>query len=255
MSGVTTAGPVVWGAASLPKIGNRADENEDAIAAAPAGLRFAVADGATEGWHSKAWADRLARAFVVRPPAPSDFAGWLTEARTGWDPPARSGPASWYAEEKEIQGAYATLLGVRLIPRAAGGWAWKAVAVGDSCLFVVRGERHTHAFPIDNPEVFGSSPLLVASTPAGSGEPDWMAGQTLPGDLLVLATDAVAAWLLQTAADATPAWPRVRTALNEPDAPARAAGLRELLGDAQAAKNDDASMVAVLVPEPAEPPR
>ena len=48
-----------WISATVPKSGNRPEENEDATAAAPDALRFAVSDGATEGWESGPWATRL----------------------------------------------------------------------------------------------------------------------------------------------------------------------------------------------------
>ena len=82
--------PVEWVWASVPKAGNLPEENEDAVATDAARLRFAVADGATEGWQSGAWAAHLAAAFVRRPSGPADFPDWLAAARRDWVPPAPS---------------------------------------------------------------------------------------------------------------------------------------------------------------------
>src|SRR5205085_1984676 len=106
-------------AVSVPKAGHRPDENEDAHAAA--GGRFAVADGASEGWASGPWARALAAAYAAAAPDPDTFPGWLAAARATFEPPPTA--SSWYAEAKRAQGAFATLLGVTvesgpLAPRA-----------------------------------------------------------------------------------------------------------------------------------------
>jgi hypothetical protein len=245
---VSAAAPVAWAAATRPKVGHRASENEDAIAAAPAALRFAVADGATEGWHSREWADHLAKAYVRRPPEPVRFPEWLADVRRGWTPPLADGAGQWYAEAKEAEGAFAALAGVQLAPRAAGGnWAWKAVAVGDSCLFVVRGDRLLHAFPVESADGFGSRPALVASSPAAAaGDPLWLAGQAEPGDLFALATDRVAEWLLAQAG----VWSRVAGCLRPADPADRREVVTELLDLAQAGRNDDASLLVFAAPAP-----
>src|SRR5439155_23916286 len=123
-------------------------------------------DGATEGWQSGAWAAHLAAAFVRRPPGPADFPDWLAAARRGWSPPAPDGPTPWYAEAKQREGSFATLVGVEFRRGGPSGWSWKAVAVGDSCLLHVRGSGLDAAFPIDSPDGFTSRPPLVGSSAA-----------------------------------------------------------------------------------------
>src|SRR5262249_13550165 len=161
--------------------------NEDAVATSPDGLRFAVSDGASEGWESGLWAGRLATAFVRRPPTPADFPGWLAEARRDWAPATAeaAGPAPWYATRKHEQGPVAALLGLELRrPRRATGWAWRAVAVGDSCLVHVRGGEVESAFPLATPGAFGNRPPLVPSSADGRcPRPEWLAGRARPGDL------------------------------------------------------------------------
>src|SRR5262245_46646288 len=105
-----------WLFATLPKAGHRPEENEDAIAAAPEKYRFAIADGATEGWESAAWSAHLARAFVRRSPTPADFPEWLGETRRAWRPRTSAGPVAWYAAEKSEQGSFATLVGLEVRP-------------------------------------------------------------------------------------------------------------------------------------------
>jgi hypothetical protein len=235
----------VW--VSVPKPGNRPEENEDAVASDPAGFRFAVADGATEGWQSGAWAVHLATAFVRRPPGPADFPVWLTATRRDWAPPAQPGPAPWYAEAKQREGSFATLLGVELRPGGASGWAWKAVAVGDSCLFHVRGSGVEVAFPIDSAAGFSSRPPLIPSSAAVKcPPPEWLAGRAAPGDLLLIATDAAAAHLLALGGSArAAALDLARSAVASRDT----TGLMGFLQELQRARNDDSSLLALRIPD------
>ena len=238
-----------WVAATVPKRGNRAEENEDATATAPDALRFAASDGATEGWESGPWAARLVAAYVERPPEPATFADWLKATRD-WAPPATTGEVPWYAEEKQAQGSFATLVGVELRrSKRTGGWAWRAIAIGDSCLLHVRGEKLALAVPLSSPREFGNRPALVPSATARAcPEPGWFAGRAQPGDLFLLATDAAAARMLDPAA-LPPALAAVRAALA-----ARApAALADWCRTVQDETNDDVSVLAITLPPAPEP--
>src|SRR4029450_8919962 len=91
-----------WASATLQNAGHRPEENEDAIAAAPARNRFAIADRATGGWEPGLWSAHLANAFIRRSPTPSDFADWLAEVRRAWRPRTVAGAPGWGAGgEKE----------------------------------------------------------------------------------------------------------------------------------------------------------
>jgi hypothetical protein len=231
-----------WVAVTLPKAGNAPSENEDAHATGgPA--RFAVADGASEGWASGPWAARLVAQFVSAPPAPAAFDEWLRAARAGYAAPAPDGPLAWYAEEKQRDGAFATLLGLEL-RATASGWAWKAVAVGDSCLFHLRGGALVAAVPLERAEQFGTRPALVPSAPgARCPEPEWFAGRAEPGDLLLLATDAAAARALAPGgAAAVERAARLALDARSPDA------LRDWCARVRTAINDDVTVLAILLP-------
>jgi len=236
-----------WICATVPKRGNRPEENEDASAAAPDGLRFAVADGATEGWESGPWAVHLVAAYIARPPKPADFADWLTAVQK-WAPPAREGPQAWYVAEKEEQGSFATLAGLELRrSRRPAEWTWRAGAIGDSCLFHVRGTELALAFPLESAGAFGNRPALVPSAAVlKCPDPEWCAGRCRPGDVLLLATDAGAARLFD---------PDTRAAALAAVAAALAAGDPAPLVDwcrtVQDTTNDDVSVVAVRLPTPA----
>ena len=75
------------------------------------------------------------------------------------------------------------------------------MCLGDSCAFVLtgpRGDRNVRrSLPYEDSEQFGSHPALLGSmADRHHDEPTWTTVPTEPGDLLVLASDAVAEWLL-----------------------------------------------------------
>jgi hypothetical protein len=236
--------PRDWISATLAKSGHRPEENEDAIAAAPERFRFAVADGATEGWESARWSAHLVGTFIRRCPTPADFSEWLSSVRSAWQPRTATGPVAWYAAEKQEQGSFATLVGMELRPAPDGTWGWKAVAIGDSCLIHVRDGNIEASFPLSSRSEFGDRPPLVPSSSARAcPPPSWLAGRAQPGDLLLLATDAAAAHLLEpTALDF--ALLAIGEAISAGHSRPIAAWLREV----QVRVNDDTSLVALRIP-------
>jgi len=234
-----------WIAASQPKTGHRQEENEDAIAIDPIKWRFAIADGATEGWESGKWARRLSESYIRVVPLPANFSEWLAATRSEWRPESPPDSVTWYAAEKQREGSFATLLGVELQPFGgeADAWRWKAVAIGDSCLIHVRGQQIAVAFPLTTPAEFGDQPHLVPSAiHFKCPEPEWLAGRAIPGDWLLLATDAVAAQLVNPAA-----FPAAISAIAAALATGDRTGLRGWLKQVQSLVNDDASIIAIRI--------
>jgi hypothetical protein len=242
--------PRDWIGATLPKPGHRPEENEDALAASPERNRFAVADGATEGWESGAWSAHLAGAFIRRAPTPADFPGWLAEAQRTWRPRTVSASPAWYAVEKQEQGSFATLIGLELCPPKSelDTWRWKAVAVGDSCLIQVRAERIESTFPLSREDEFTDRPALVPSSSSlACPAPAWLAGHAEASDLLVLASDAAACRLFQPSAFDS-ALRAIRTALDGADPTPLVDWLRGI----QESANDDATVAAIRMPAAGE---
>lgn len=247
-----------------PKSGNSTAEYEDAYhprevsaAARWDRLRLAVADGATEGSYSRQWAELLARSYCrargsepgcVYEHAVSEWRRWLGEyvaARA-----AAGRPLQWFEEAKLDSGAFSTLLGVSLQAHrheaSRGGW-WSALAVGDSCLFHLRGDRLLRAFPIRRSADFGIMPDLVATRAGGELQFDRAARRTQglwqSGDTLFLATDALSAWFLGSAESGGAPWRALRGLGTESQPPFEEwlAGLR---GDG-AVRNDDVTLTRV----------
>jgi len=204
----------------LPKAGNRPEEYEDAYAMdAEKGL-FAMADGASDSFEARLWSRALVDAFIRQPPSPDELLSWLEDPIRTWKEGIQWEGLAWYAVEKARLGAFATLLGVTLtIPEAkdtegpAPGVCWKALALGDTCLFQIRGEEMVAHFPLERSTEFNTTPPLLSTrldyTRRSIAELRCAEGQCLPGDYLLLITDALAAWSLgQVEVGANP-WQRL----------------------------------------------
>jgi hypothetical protein len=193
----------------LPKAGHTLDEYEDAFwpakridQGAPL-FRCAVADGATEASFSGLWARMLVQAY-----SRGDFSKThmffkrLTPLQQKWRATVSRKPLPWYAEEKIRQGAFSSLMGFTL--RGAQGedqLRWDALAIGDSCLFQIRGDEVIRRFPLTSAEQFDNRPALLASNPAGNSQLAshirFVFGHWHDGDAFYLMTDALACWFLK----------------------------------------------------------
>lgn len=201
----STAGPpnrLTCEAFSLAKIGEPLDRCEDAFAHDLRRGRFAVADGASSSFGARQWARILVDGFVADPPpplSPNDLLTWLSKRSTTWDELDQGAPGDWFNEAASQRGAYATLLGVQVMRGKNGRTLWHATAAGDSCLFHVRGQALVTSFPVEPGGSFGSHPVLLG-TPCSDAVDiaavRWAAGDLRAGDVLLLATDALAEWAM-----------------------------------------------------------
>ncbi len=192
----------------LPKAGNSDEEYEDAfcIEGEPAAhrtfFRCAVADGATEASFSGLWGAMLVGSYCCSPQDGPSLHDDLPRLQADWHEQVGRIPLPWYAEQKALQGAFAAILGLTVMAGAAGeiGGRWETLAVGDSCLFHVRGAEVLGAFPLDHAEAFGNRPVLLPSNDGANGElaeqQACAVGTWEPGDTFYLMTDALAHWFL-----------------------------------------------------------
>ncbi len=245
-----------------PKAGNRPEECEDAYRIVyPFRLgssgkdiaRIALSDGASEAAFARSWAQILADDFVNRPPDLSDLASgsieeWLAPGQRKWNRAIPWDRIPWHGEAKARAGALATLLGLT-ISRTAGSSRsldWQAVAVGDSCLFLVRQDELITSFPLDDAGQFDNTPALLCSNPANSSRGRKAIRQTRgtcqTGDRFILASDALACWFLAQHAVAEKPW----KALLALDAAHWEAWVQAKRRDHRM-RNDDATLIVVTV--------
>ncbi len=196
----------------LAKDPRHADDYQDAYAVDPVRGLAAIADGVSASLFAARWADVLARAAVEDPPDVQDAArldGWLERCRAQWLRPIAADLLPWHQRLKLPDGAFSTLLWIRLSvsdvttaeAAEAGDRAFclEAQAVGDSCLLHVRENRFCRAFPLGSSREFGADPPSLGSVDRHQDQRPLFKSLRLDcrsGDLLILATDAVAAWSL-----------------------------------------------------------
>lgn len=239
----------------LTKLGNAAEEFEDAFAADPAAGRFAVADGATESSFSGRWAEALTRAFVRQPPPwppdPQALKAWLRPLQVEWKASIPWDRLPWYASEKAQAGAFATLLGVEFERDATGdpGGTWRAISVGDSLLFQIRGGELRLSWPVSSASQLGSRPLLLSSLPDRNANAVQacvtIGGEARPGDRFLLMTDSPAKWFLTEREAGGRPWELL---LALPDATELEAWVAETRA-AHTMRNDDVTLAVLTVPE------
>jgi hypothetical protein len=239
---------------SVPKDGNTDDEWEDKAVARPDGgdaLRFLVLDGATEAFDTVRWVNLIASSYA---PASTDrlvprldrddMYHWFRYLQKKWadDPPAF---ANLMQERKFHEtGSFATMLAGTVTGLAGARPRWQAMALGDTVLFHVRGTTLLEHFPELTDADFGLRPFGVSTKPAKLTDmADYLdeSGRDLEaGDVLFVATDALAHWMLrQVEHDATALFAQLGD-LDHPDS------FAALIGDRRAADemvNDDVTLL------------
>ena len=247
----------------VPKRGNAEAEYEDAfypernLARQLGQFRCAVADGASESAFSGLWAQLLVRSFGKR----KMRLEWL---RRLFEDAIKSKPVPWYLEKKIKNGAHAAFLGLLLRDGThngngngdgsgtQAGRAWRAVAVGDSCIFHVRDDELIAVGPIGKSELFDNSPYLIATKakdlirPRSLHHVSMMNGDWEPGDIFYLATDAIAQWLLAELEAGRPPWESLRDLCADDDTTLYGRLIAELRSN-QGLHNDDTTILQVEV--------
>lgn len=190
--------------ASVPKDPERPELNEDAWAPNEALTCFAVSDGASESYDSRAWAQLLVAKYASDP---HFLPSWVEDATAKYSQHVDFDSLSWSKQAAYERGSFATLLGLQL---AENGREVKVLAVGDSLACQLRGGDLVATFPYSSAEEFDARPALLstlASKNAFLAEPDFFARNTArtwtieAGDVLLLTTDAVGQWLLRESAN------------------------------------------------------
>ena len=224
---------------SFPKLGSSEEQNEDAAAIGVGGHVVAVADGASSAYASGLWARLLADGYVGSDPAElaagagggfvaSSAGEWLSQTGLGPDAP-------WWEADARQRGSFAAFAGV--VVSASG--RWRASAVGDCCVLHLRGDELLLSFPLSSPDEFTNTPDLLTVNDPAAGTWRHTVGSLQPGDLLLVASDAVAAWILTD--------PTRRGRCLAGSTPDEAAALVDTARDDGTMVNDDVTVVLVTM--------
>jgi hypothetical protein len=216
---------------SVPKDGNDESDWEDKAVVrrgADGSLRFLVLDGASEAFDTVRWVNEIAASYAPRDenrkvPAlhRDDMGRWFAHLQRDWaeNPPVLHN----IMEERRYRetGSFATM--VAGVVTGVGGPSprWQAMALGDTVLFHVRGERLLTHFPPLTDGDFGLRPAGVSTRSdrladmveglTGGG------GSIAAGDTVFVATDALAHWIVRRLRHDETALFRLLRGLNHPD--------------------------------------
>ena len=173
-------------------------------------ISIALSDGATESSFAREWSKELVTAFVNRDRRrlqdPHGQKSWLLPLQQKWQKWLVNQNLSWFAKRKAGEGAFATFLSLEIFPDLS----WEALAVGDSCLFVVRddltdqklqnlnAQKLQSRFPLQSSQEFNHRPRLIGThTEVANMQINQINGIAELGDRFYLTTDAIACWIFQ----------------------------------------------------------
>ena len=165
--------------------------------------RYAIADGATRSFFPKEWATLLVEHFCDNldlPLSGTDWRAWIAPIQKKWYEQVEERVKernlfyltnSFSAQESAVS----TFIGIEF---NKDNHEWRAMIVGDSCLFH-KSDSEFKSYLIENSADFTNHPEAFASFPKDNHvEPSvTTASKAKPGDTFILATDALAKWILE----------------------------------------------------------
>ncbi len=195
------------------KLGEPPESCQDDIAVNLSRKRFAVADGATREFFSEIIAKDLVNRFCNDEDdinrnifTNKQYEKWLEPIQKSWleyvDSVVndKNKEVHWLVSNRfELQESGAsTFVGLELKDEL-----FSAMIIGDSCLFHIRNNQIIESYLIKDPNKFNNSPEFFFSRPSGDMipvstfiEPKILQKKYIKGDYFLLATDAIAKFLL-----------------------------------------------------------
>jgi hypothetical protein len=169
--------------------------------------KAAICDGVASSLFSGRWAGIMARAAVDDTPDvkdPQAMETWLKKYRDTWSASIDDNSLAWHQKPKLLDGGATTLLWVEVTSGGANDgiarpYQIRTYSIGDCCLFHIRGGQVLQTFPFQDSSRFEDDPQVIHSVYKRTEIVAFEAMETQcnPGDLLVLCTDAVAAWTMR----------------------------------------------------------
>ena len=178
------------------------DNCQDACAQNDEKGRYAIADGATRSFFPKEWATLLVKHFCE--------SADLSLVKTDWRDWIGPTQQKWYEQVKKKvselnlfyltnsfntkESAVSTFTGIEF---NKDNGVWEAMIMGDSCLFH-KSDSEFKSYLIENSANFTNHPEVFASFAKDDhSDPTFIRGNANPGDTFILATDALAKWILE----------------------------------------------------------
>ncbi len=234
----------------LPKFGNSVEECEDSfsIKKTKQFLKIAISDGATESSFAKEWADILVKELATL----SDMSGKkliakLPKLREKWLAEVTKNPLPWYAEAKLEKGAFSTILCLKLDYKKQ---SYDCIAIGDCCLFHVRGKELISSFPVQHASAFSNNPFLLSTRSDDDSilkvHIEEIKSRIIEQeDYLFIMSDALAHWFMKECEEGERPW-EILIGLSE-DSDAAFEDWLDELRKSKEIKNDDTTLIIIKV--------
>ena len=178
------------------------DDCQDAYAQNDGKGRYAIADGVTRSFFPKEWATLLVEDFcesINLSSAKTDWKDWIGPIQQKWYEQIEEKVSErnlFYLTNSfnSRESAVSTFIGIEFNKDNS---AWEAMIVGDSCLFH-KSNSGFESYLIEDSAHFTNHPEVFASFAKDDhSEPTFIHGNANPGDTFILATDALAKWILE----------------------------------------------------------
>jgi serine/threonine protein phosphatase PrpC len=188
---------------SLQKRSEEAKVNQDAFAISSDERIFAIADGVSTAPFSQIWSNNVVKKFIEKPFA-SDLneqklKDWLEDIRKEWSSEIdqRKSPKMILERAKEVGGS-TTFLGMIIQEMKKKYQKLQLFGIGDTNMFLIRNKRIKYSFPVTSVESFTDQTIGLCSIDNASQKiPELKEFNAKRGDIVILATDALAKWIFK----------------------------------------------------------
>jgi hypothetical protein len=241
------------------------EDCQDSFCAEPEQGVFAVADGAGNSFFPREWAQCLTEHFardVELALQRETFTQWLRSVHEEWAAGIEriaTMPKQSFLVVNGYRGkkaAAAAFIGIHLGKPIEGKIPWRAVALGDSCLFHASAGGKVHKYPLTKSTEFAFDLYALSSYPDRNiAEPKFLRDDELEGrppivegDFLIMASDALSRWLIRREEIGQAVWGQVVSLESKAD-------FLQFIDQARTEKeepmqNDDVALVVVRFGEP-----
>ena len=179
------------------------DKNQDAYEINVKNGVFAIADGVSQSPFSSIWSKKIVRKFVNKPFNISEINSnfihdWLDDIRKEWmDDIQKEKAHELIIDLAKEKGGSTTFLGGIF---SSNQKTLDICTIGDSNLFILRKNKIIESFPITTVEEFTDQTLGVSSIKRPNSTVSFTTKRfdLRKGDSIILATDALAKWILNS---------------------------------------------------------
>lgn len=188
----------------FPKSEHTVENDEDALYNETAKGIFAIADGVSATLFSDIWSDLVVKYAVQNPlfsDDPFEVQWWLEGIQPRYEEATpKPEELPHHAQDKARSGSLCTLAVLRVTDVTSDSAQAALVAFGDSVIMLQRLNGEIESFPIKSCEELGLAPICVPAKMV-SFDRSFNRCETLNisfqvGETILLATDAVAGWIL-----------------------------------------------------------